>query len=87
MAVAQTAMPASAEPDRSHIVENLGLCPSTHVVCPFLDTTAPTKEGLLQNARIVSNLHRQVSLSALGIGIGRHYGAPHSNGAAACRLG
>jgi hypothetical protein len=30
------------------------------MVCRFLDTTAPTKEGLLWDDKIVSNLHEQM---------------------------
>jgi uncharacterized Zn-finger protein len=35
--------------------------PRHKIVCRFCDTTAPTKEGLLSGANIVSNLHGQVS--------------------------
>jgi hypothetical protein len=31
-------------------------------VCRFCDTTAPTKEGLLWDDKIVSNLHDQMSM-------------------------
>src|SRR5712672_1983648 len=31
-----------------------------NMVCRFLDTTAPTKEGLLWDDKIVSNLHEQM---------------------------
>jgi len=31
------------------------------MVCRFYDTTAPTKEGLLRDDKIVSNLHEQIS--------------------------
>jgi len=44
---------------------------SMKMVCRFSDTTAPTKEGLLWDDKIVSNLHEQMSgrgsSGALGI--------------------
>jgi uncharacterized Zn-finger protein len=59
-------------------------------VCRFYDTTSPTKEGLLWDDKIVSNLHGQMSRElqrigaqdsgsiTLGIICTRHYGALHS---------
>ena len=59
-------------------------------VCRFYDTTAPTKEGLLWDDKIVSNLHEQMGRKLPGIGaqdsgsttLGiictRHYGALRS---------
>ena len=35
--------------------------PLPNMVCRFWDTTAPTKEGLLWDDKIVSNLHEHVS--------------------------
>jgi hypothetical protein len=34
--------------------------PKNKIVCRFWDTTAPTKEGLLSDGKIVSNLHKQM---------------------------
>src|SRR5258708_6470098 len=36
------------------------------MVCRFSDTTAPTKEGLLWDDKIVSNLHEQISSRGSG---------------------
>jgi hypothetical protein len=35
--------------------------PALKMGCPFRDTTAPTKEGLSGDDKIVSNLHEQMS--------------------------
>jgi nitrite reductase/ring-hydroxylating ferredoxin subunit len=77
-AIAHTAIPVrtesivfvelSAEVGPSPMVENPRenlIMPLNHVVCPFVDTTAPTKEGLFQDDRIVSNLHGANALQAL----------------------
>jgi uncharacterized Zn-finger protein len=47
------------------------------MVCRFVDTTAPTKEGLLWDDKIVSNLHEQMHGRALGINGTRQYGTRH----------
>jgi hypothetical protein len=52
-------------------------------MCRICDTTAPTKEGLLWDDKIVSNLHEQMFCGdlqvsgALGINGTRQYGARH----------
>jgi len=57
------------------------ILPLPNMVCRFLNTTAPTKEGLLWDDKIVSNLHEQMfCLGALGINGTRQYGARHFKG-------
>jgi hypothetical protein len=43
------------------IVGKTGPFASHQMVCQFLDTTAPTKEGLSGDDKIVSNLHELMS--------------------------
>jgi uncharacterized Zn-finger protein len=74
-------MQAIAEPIR--ILKNPVFPAHSKLVCRFYDTTAPTKEGLLWDDKIVSNLHEQMSgrgsRGALGINDTRQYGARHFN--------
>src|SRR5262245_13200822 len=43
------------------IAEKTGPSVALKIVCQFPDTTAPTKEGLSEDDKIVSNLHEQMS--------------------------
>ena len=69
---------------------------SVQLVCRFSDTTAPTKEGLLWDDKIVSNLHEQLrnrgacavvrnfGFPTLGINSSRQYGWAAFDTAAPC---
>ena len=48
------------QPHRLH-PEKPFIFTTSEMVCRFLDTTAPTKEGLLRDDKIVSNLHEQMN--------------------------
>ena len=88
-----TAMPATAKPSRSRSHSEKPRCfrLTSRWVCRIYDTTAPTKEGLLWDDKIVSNLHEQMSRGfgsglkisqTLGINCTRQYGARHFAAAA-----
>src|SRR5205807_10348603 len=83
---ALTARPPRAEPSRRHFIRKTRYFhhPEVKIVCRFCDTTAPTKEGLLWDDKIVSNLHEQRSggrcelrFAVLAINCTRQYGARH----------
>jgi hypothetical protein len=56
-----TAMPATARLSLARFTEKPALLLSSKMGCHFRDTTAPTKEGLSGDDKIVSNLHEQMS--------------------------
>jgi uncharacterized Zn-finger protein len=57
------------------IAQKFKKSPTIEIMCRFCDTTAPTKEGLLSDDKIVSNLHEQMVGRGLGINSTRQYGA------------
>jgi len=58
---AVTAMPATAKLSFARFIAKTGFLPVIKMVCHFHDTTSPTKEGLSEDDKIVSNLHEQMS--------------------------
>jgi hypothetical protein len=55
-------MPSATNPSFARpIAEKPVLFATLKMVCQFLDTTAPTKEGLSGDDKIVSNLDEQMS--------------------------
>jgi hypothetical protein len=66
-------MRATAGTIRNRFIAKKPMFPALKMVCRFSDTTAPTKEGLLWDDKIVSNLHEQMSGRALGINTSRKY--------------
>jgi NADH:ubiquinone oxidoreductase subunit E len=57
-------MPPRAKPSRRRFIPKNQMFrhPRRKIVCRFCDTTAPTKEGLLWDDKIVSNLHEQLNV-------------------------
>ena len=54
-------MPAAAKLSSARfILQNPGVFAALNIVCRICDTTSPTKEGLLWDDKIVSNLHEQM---------------------------
>jgi hypothetical protein len=73
---ALTTMDSTATPSFSRFHSKTAPFQSLKMGCLFRDTTAPTKEGLSGDNKIVSNLHKQNQpLGHLGITLTHHYGA------------
>jgi hypothetical protein len=69
-------MDSTATPSFSRFLSKNRSVSSLKMGCLFRDTTAPTKEGLSGDNKIVSNLHKQNQpLGHLGITVTHHYGA------------
>jgi hypothetical protein len=81
-----------AELIRPRLMQNLDavarlkthLSSNVKIVCRICDTTSPTKEGLLWNDKIVSNLPEQIRATAIGINAFHQYGARPSRLALSC---
>ncbi|MFL6790644.1 MAG: hypothetical protein ACJ8EE_05690 [Bradyrhizobium sp.] len=55
------AIPATAKLNRAYFIPKTQGFAALKIGCRIYDTTAPTKEGLLWDDKIVSNLHEQMS--------------------------
>jgi hypothetical protein len=56
-----TVIAAKVQPIRRRLIRKSRSFAFTRYECRFYDTTAPTKEGLLRDDKIVSNLHYKIS--------------------------